>query len=146
MDSHPTTVCSMVHLLEMELEACVNRWKMKPIGSVCFLSIYTSETVLDQCVYFKFISLCPFWTAHPIYFSLQWEYDYLCWGAGWDGARICLVRLRHSLSKSNSSLSTRQTTQTDNMQTFQKIFAFGLTLNMDIQPNLWHLKAAEIGG
>lgn len=60
VDSHFTAVCSMVHLLEMELEASVNRWKMKPIGSVCFLLIYTSETMLDQCVYFEFISLRPF--------------------------------------------------------------------------------------
>lgn len=49
----------MVRFLEVELETCVNRWKMKPVGTVWFQLIDTSETALDQCVYFKLVSLHP---------------------------------------------------------------------------------------
>lgn len=48
--------------------------------------------------------------AHPLHFNVQREYDYLCWGQ--------TVMTGHSLSTSNSSSSKRQTTQTDNTQTF----------------------------
>ena len=47
----------MVHFLKVELETCVNRWKMKPVGAVWFQLIDAGETALDQCVYFKLVSL-----------------------------------------------------------------------------------------